>query len=170
MNLKKMIFPVVSLLCICIVVSALIALTDSFTKDTILEQQRAATAQLRQKVLAADGYTDITDTVVSAQKDGTDVGYVVTSTQKGYGGNVVVMVGIGLDGKLTGVEVLSHSETVGIGAVCTQQEFLSKYHGLEGAPDGDIKKTGATITSRAIANAVRDAFEQYENIKGGDAQ
>ncbi len=171
MNFKKMIFPIVSLLSICIVVSALIAFTDSLTKDVISRQQETAMAELRQKVMPADVYTDINDTAVSAQKDGQTVGYVFTSIQKGYGGDVTVMVGIGIDGKLMGVDVLSHSETVGIGAVCTEKEFLAQYLGAQGVSDGNmIKKTGASITSRAIHNAVSDAFSQYEAVKGGDAQ
>ena len=108
---------------------------------------------------------------------GEAVGYVFETEGKGYGGTVKVMTGIGVDGNITGVIVLSHSETPGLGANAEKESFREQYQqpvaNLAGgiqvvkfqAPgEGEIQAmTGATITSTAVTGAVNQAIEQYQN-------
>ena len=93
--------------------------------------------------------------------DGSIVGRVYTAAAKGYGGTVGVMVGIGADGKITGIEILSHSETPGLGANSTKPAFKNRFVRqipAGGSPsastsdDGENVQaiTAATITSKAV--------------------
>ena len=106
-------------------------------------------------------------------------GYVFETGASGYGGTVSVMTGIDVEGNITGVVILSHDETPGLGANATKSSFLDQY--LQPAPEGGLSvvkyqtpsdgqieaMTGATVTSTAVTNAVNQAIEQYYAVKGG---
>ena len=94
----------------------------------------------------------------------------------GYGGAIRLIVAMQPDGSLIGVRVLSHSETPGVGDAIEPQRsgWLERLtgHGL-GDPalerwairkdGGDFDQyTGATVTSRAVVGAVRDALRWYD--------
>ena len=168
---KKIIYPVISLFVICLVVSSLVVVTNSLTKDKIAQQQEKETAEIRSRVLPADSYEDVSDTAAKAVKDGKTAGYVFSESSKGYGGEIKVIIGISADGKISGVEVLSHSETAGIGAKCTEKEFLDKFTGKDKIlSDGEIKRTGASITSKGLSDAVNKALKEFSSICGGEAE
>lgn len=105
-------------------------------------------------------------------------GYVVSATSpNGYGGDVQVAVGIE-DGKLTGFDVISHGETPGFGAKCTEDEFKTQFAGksaefLSYSKTGAQSDTefdaisGATITSNAVQEAVNAAIAFYQASFGG---
>ena len=63
-----------------------------------------------------------------AQKGGETIGYVVTATDKnGYGGDIQLSVGIQSDGTVTGISILSISETAGLGMNADTAEFKKQY-------------------------------------------
>ena len=107
------------------------------------------------------------------------MGYVFETEASGYGGTVSVMTGIDTEGNITGVVILSHDETPGLGANAEKPDFLNQY--LQPAPEGGLSvikyqapsqgqieaMTGATVTSTAVTNAVNQAIEQYYEVKGG---
>jgi len=170
--------------------SALIlSLVESVTREPIAEQRRQETLRALKAVLpaidndpAAETVTlsigkdrkgkDIFRTFYLGRKEGalTSSAFSVTATE-GYGGNIVVMVGVDTDGKVTGIEILSHMETPGLGDKITQAWFKEQFKGksLESA-DWRVKKdggefdqiTGATISPRAVVSAVRDGLDFYK--------
>ena len=86
------------------------------------------------------------------------------------------MTGVDSEGKVTGINILSHSETAGLGAKATEQSFRDMFIGLvEGitvskdkAGENSIDAlTGATITSRAVVNAVNAAIEAAGGVNVG---
>jgi electron transport complex protein RnfG len=93
----------------------------------------------------------------------------------GYGGPIELMVAVAPDGKVLGVQVLRHHETPGIGDQFEPrrsswlQGFRGKSLGNPAPARWTIRKdggdfdqfTGATITPRAIARAVRRTLEYY---------
>ncbi len=93
------------------------------------------------------------------------VGKAVEVQVRGYGGPMKVLVGIRIDNTIQGVRVLSHNETRGIGTKATDPEYLAQYEGLAYEqlafrPEGEVEAiTGATITSTAILQAVREAMQ-----------
>ena len=105
-----------------------------------------------------------------------EIGMVFTASAKGYVGDVTVMVGIGADGKVTGIEILSHDETPGLGANSTKPEFKNRFVGKSGvlmvsktSNEGQNVQaiTAATITSKAVTSAVNASLSAYAAIKGG---
>lgn len=103
-----------------------------------------------------------------------DMGYVVTVTDsEGYGGDIQITVGITTDGTISGVSILSISETAGLGMKAKEPEFYTQYQdkqtdkfyvskdGGEGEPIDAL--SGATITSRAMTGAVNTALAYYQN-------
>lgn len=98
------------------------------------------------------------------------VGFVVSVTSKeGFGGDISFTVGVKMDGTVSGVSILSISETAGLGMNATQDEFLNQYlisgDGLfvvnkeDGADGINIDAlTGATITSKAMTKGVNSAI------------
>ncbi len=109
-------------------------------------------------------------------KDGVPVAYAVKSTAVGFGGPLVLMVGITADGQVYNTSVLSHNETPGLGAKCTTDEkFFTQFKGLDPSArklsvrkdGGDIDAiTASTITSRAYVLAVDNALKALSSIKG----
>lgn len=132
-------------------------------------------------VLAAAGYTGETVDEVMAAKDagGSVIGYVMSiTTGEGYGGDITIALGIQNDGTLNGIEVLSISETAGLGMKAAEEDFKNQYadknvemfnYTKSGATaDNEIDAiSGATITTNAVTNAVNAGLAYFENIVGG---
>lgn len=94
--------------------------------------------------------------------------YLVTA-KKGYGGDVSFALGVDAEKKITGIAITAQSETAGLGANCEnedwQKSFAGKvapsdpsqvmYNKLESNDSQVQALSGATVTSRAITNAVK---------------
>lgn len=133
------------------------------------------------EVLAEEGYTgeDITGVAVASNKSGDDIGYVVTSvSHDGYGGDIEVSVGIQKDGTVEGIEMLSITETAGLGMKAADAEFkdqfknkkVEKFSYTKTGEKGEDKidaLSGATITTSAVTNAVDAALFYFHNVLGG---
>ncbi len=158
----------VTLLVICIVVSALLGLTNYITADKIAAINEENTAASMQEVLPADSYTEIpytgSDPIVAAVYEAAGAGYVVEVTPSGFGGEIDMVVGIASDGTVSGLSIISMSETSGLGANASRDSFRSQFVGKSGTlavtkDGGEIDAlTGATITSRAVTNGVNSAL------------
>jgi Na+-translocating ferredoxin:NAD+ oxidoreductase subunit G len=99
---------------------------------------------------------------------------IQTIAPDGYRGPLEILVGIAIDGRLIGVQVIRHQETPGLGdAFERKRGWLQAFTGrsLLQPPQqrwsvrqdgGEFDTfTGATITPRAIVKAVRRALEYY---------
>ncbi|WP_125154693.1 RnfABCDGE type electron transport complex subunit G [Clostridium rectalis] len=117
---------------------------------------------------------------VTEGKDGSDLkGYTIKVAPKGYAGAIEMMVGISTEGKVTGIKILNHSETPGLGANAPEPKFSGQYKDKEAkqlevvkgsaSADNQIEAiTGATITSKAVTNGVNEAIQFYDSkLKGG---
>lgn len=120
-----------------------------------------------------------------AKRDGEIVGIAFSQTTKeGYAGEIQVMLGVNLKGELIGIDVVRHLETPGLGAKIDapeeNNEFKDQFFaGKRKRPltlkskimvrkdGGEIDAiTGATISSRAICEAVKDGLRLFDKIKG----
>ena len=178
-----------NLLIISAVAALLLALTNSVTSSTIAQRNEQANAEARKLVLeSAQDFEEVKDVKTDNSKgvevseiyeakdsSGNTVGYTLKVLPSGYGGTIELMVGIdSAKGQVSGINVVSNSETAGLGAKSTDPEFSDQYKGkpLEelsvlknGTPgDTEIKAiSGATITSTAVTNGVDAAIEVYNN-------
>ena len=184
--LKNIVMPALVLTIICAVITAALAGTNAVTKDRIAQLALQEAAQARKQVLSvAQDFEELqldgSTYYVGKDGSGETVGYVFTTSSKGYGGAVEVMTGIASDGKVSGVVLLDQNETPGLGQKATESWFTDRY--LKDVPDDGftVKKgaasadneieaiTGATITTRAVTDAVNQAVDLYHQITEGGA-
>ncbi len=177
-NTKEIARPALTLFVICLVTTFLLALTNTMTRDKIAEMNKQSEAASRQVVLpGATSFENSEDgTYAVGLKEKDILGYVFTTKTKSYGGDLSVMTGVGKDGKVTGVVILSISDTPGLGLNAQKESFRDQYK--QAAPengftviksgavkDGEIEAmTGATITSRAVTACVNEAVEAYGKV------
>ena len=76
-------------------------------------------------------------TFFPVEKSGEVVGFVgLGSSRAGYGGEIEALVGFDLTGKITGVQILRHKETPGLGAdVCDRKFKRTIFNLTESVPD-----------------------------------
>ena len=164
---------VVTLFLISAICAVLLGLVNNITAGPIAAANEAATNAAMQAVLPADSYEQVEYTggnaLVTAVYKAGDAGYVVQVAPSGFGGNLVVMVGVGADGTCTGVSIISHAETCGLGANATKEDFRAQFVGKANVAvtkdGGDIAAlTGATITSRAVCDGVNAAIAAAASV------
>ena len=98
-----------------------------------------------------------------AAKNGSELsGYCAIITTSGYDSGLQIAAGVDLDGKVTGVKIISSNETPGLGQNAAKPEFLNQYIGVvkNGAGDNEINAiSGATMTSDGVTGAVNTLLE-----------
>jgi NosR/NirI family transcriptional regulator, nitrous oxide reductase regulator len=105
-------------------------------------------------------------------KDGSVAGYLTVATAPGYGGPLVTATRLDKEGEVVAVVPLSHKETPGFFTAVLQSGYLKQFQGLSAGSPFSLTEdlqgvSGATITSAALARAVRDgAHEAGRNIFG----
>lgn len=169
------VLPIGVLLLICIVASALLAYTNSVTAPIIAASEEEAARQARIAVLPeADDFEEIQvdglpDSITQVYRSTNDVGYVFMLTADGYGGRDTLSITCGIDseGKITDTQVLSHSETVGLGSKITGDDFRGQFTGKDSNLEGVDIIGGATFSSNYFIGAIRDAFTAYDMVKEG---
>ena len=120
--------------------------------------------------------------VFRARRAGQPVGVVVMPViARGYNGNIELAVGISYSGTLTGVRIVRHHETPGLGDRVHQQKsrWLDQFpaHSLSNTPAQDWGVTadggsfdgisGATITPRGVIRAIHAVLVRYSSDPDG---
>jgi electron transport complex protein RnfG len=188
--MKSALRLVVPVLVTCIVAAAGLAVTYKVTEPKIAEQDRLAEERSLQAVLpdatftclessriqddidAAAGPVDVLDTFHAAI-DGKHAGWAVKVASRGYGGPMVVVIGLDTSGSVSGVTILSHNETPGLGTkVITDEWFLEQFPTLEaGFTDADVRNldaiSGTTKSSNGVRNGVAAAGRVYTEVLSG---
>ncbi len=132
-------------------------------------------------LLKENGYTsdEITEIAEGIDGSGETIGYVINvMSHEAYDGDLEVSVGIAADGTVTGIEMLSISETAGLGMKADETDFkdqfkdkkVEKFSYTKSGESGDDKIdaiSGATITTNAVTNAVDSALIYFQNELGG---
>jgi len=166
----------------------ILSVVEGVTRAPIAEQRRLETLKALKAVLPPIDNAPDADTVTlvsGKDKKGRDlsrtfyrgrqgealagVAFKVVAAE-GYSGNIEIMVGITPEGTVTGVEILAHAETPGLGSRITEAGFKEQFRG-KGLEDADwrVKKdggsfdqiTGATISPRAVVGALKAGLEFY---------
>ena len=185
---KYIIKLTVTLLLTCMVVAGLLGWVNSITKDRIAEITWNKTVDAMKNVIIADEFSDaldLTDNMTSAataqggtldavyqaQSGGQMVGYAVSVSASGSQGTISMMVGIDMDGAVTGVSIVTNSETSGIGSKVMSNEpltngtrVLDQFIG-KSAADGVLSVgsnvdaiTGATVSTKGVTTGVNAAL------------
>ena len=133
-------------------------------------------------VLADNGYgkESVDECLAAVDAGGSGLGYVMTvTTSEGYGGDITISMGVRNDGTLNGIEILSISETAGLGMKADTDEFKDKFRDKKvsqfnytksgAAAEYEIDAlSGATITTKAMVNAVNAGLSYAKSLGCGD--
>ena len=175
--------------------TSLVVLTEDQTHDQIIDNERQTLLNAINAVIPDGQYDNeiLTDTLIlgsnkqlgtkevstvyRARKNDEPVAVVLTAiAPNGYNGKIKLLLGIKYDGHLTGVRVIQHKETPGLGDKIDlkKADWILNFTGLSlSNPDesrwtvkkdgGDFDQfTGATITPRAVVSAVKNALLYFD--------
>ena len=186
--LKKALHLGGTLFAVTAVTGILLGLVEDVTSKAILQAEIEARNEAY-KIVMPTGKSfedveakadDFVTGVVKASDESGVVGWCVNVSSKGYGGMVGFVVGITKDGAVKAINILSHSETPGLGAKSTEPEFYTQFNdkdklplkvvkGSASNPDEISAISGATITSNAVTDGVNGAVKYWENnLKGAE--
>lgn len=180
-NLKTLLPLVV----ICLVAALLLGVFNQITEGPIRENSQKAAMETRQRLLpAASSFEEqsaedsgLMSLYRGLNDGGETVGYVAETAVNGFGGEIVVTVGMGMDGTITAISVGgdNFSETAGLGALAKEASFTDQFQGrsvpltvVKGNADRDDTTidaiSGATVTSSAVNNGVNAAGAYMQTL------
>ena len=196
MQYRQIIITTIILLLFAAVGTTLVAYTFEQTRDQIAANERATLLRKLHRLIPADQHDNVLleDTITArdeallgsaepvtvyrARSNGEPVALVIAAiAPDGYSGSIKLLVGINVDGTLSGVRVIAHRETPGLGDAIdeTRSDWIYIFDGKSlQAPDvsrwavkkdgGDFDQlTGATVTPRAVVKAARNALLYYRD-------
>lgn len=175
--------------------TSLVAITEGSTKQKIAANEKQTLLRAINAVVPADRYDNdiLNDTLVLGATDAlhtTDETIVYRARQNqepsavvltaiapnGYSGKIKLLIGIYADGSVSGVRVISHKETPGLGDKIDEKkaDWIYSFNNLSLSNPTEnkwlVKKdggefdqfTGATITPRAVVLAIKNALLYFE--------
>ena len=190
MSSSRILLPFVILAVICTVILSIISesLKERISANIKMEKLKVI-AELMPVYFDNNIYTDtktvtylgplgreLTTTAYRARQAGKPVGLVfMPVTAQGYNGAITMAIGIHYDGILTGVRILQHQETEGLGSKVDQHQsdwldhFTDQSFAKLGKALWAVKSdsgyfdqlSGATITSRGVVDAVKTSLDNY---------
>ena len=171
-----------SLVIICVVAAGALAGVYTLTKANIEAQEKAKQQAAIQAVLPEEctpGEAEEIEglTVYKAYQGDQWVATAIETSEVGFDGPQVIMVGLDAEGRVINYEVLKQTETPGLGAHITHwfknadkpgQYIIGKKAGqLSVSKDGGEVDaiTAATISSRAFLKAINKAYNAIANAE-----
>ena len=179
------------LLAICLVCSGLLAGVYALTKEPIDAASKAKNEDAIKEVLPEEVAKIEEEKSIEVEgvnytynlaydEKGNTIGCAVNVAPIGFGGPILIKVGFKVDPKtghnvVWNTKVLSHAETPGLGAKCSDPSFADQFKGLDPVTKklyvtkdgGDIDAiTASTITSRAFVDGVATAVNVLAAIAG----
>ncbi len=177
--------------------TAIVGLVSELTKDRIKIQQQQQLLNTLHSIIAPQRYdNDIANDCISMSSEllgssaiqtsyiarlaGEVVAVAMTTTAPdGYNGNIELIVAVNVDGSVSGVRVLKHQETPGLGdkIELRKDNWITSFTGKKLLSDNDSRWavvkddgmfdqfTGATITPRAVVKAVKQTVHYFNKNK-----
>ncbi len=164
------------LLIFCAVAAGVLAYVNGLTAPVISQRKELEETQTRELLIPDSEFTrmfspDSTFSFYQAKDKATNAikGYAFIAEGTGYSSRIKTMVGVDSTFSVIAIKIIDQAETPGLGAKCQDQAYYDMYAGL-GGPDlfvdkdgGKIKSiTGATITTRAVTNSIREQINILE--------
>lgn len=185
--MKESLRLVVVLTLVCLIAALALAGVDRITKEPRLEQKRLAHLKAIKSVLPPLDNDPLKDkreiegmTFYLGKREGEIIGVAFSSKGEGYSGFITIIMGVNPeDASITGIEILEHSETPGLGANIEKEEFKNQFKEKSLANSklvdgklavkkdkGDIDTlTGATVSSRGVTEAVDKGLKIFLKYK-----
>lgn len=167
---------------ICAVTAGILGIVNALTWERIDQMAHQKEYEAYAAVLGSEsGYSSVEfdktafPTVDSVNRSNDNNGYVVTSTFSGAQGSITMACGVDNDLKCTGISIIEHSETSGLGAVAAStssagEAFRAQFVGqggdiaLSNAGGSIDALAGATITSTAVTSATATSIACVESL------
>lgn len=170
--MKNSIKNILVLVCICAVVSLILAVTNAVTAPLIAKNEaERATAALQTVMPESKNFEKIDISTFKLPATVTEAyraengGYVLKMTTAGYSSGLVIMCGVLPDGTVSGAVCLSSTETLGY-----EKTFGENFKGKDSVGVEAVDTiSGATKTTGAYRSAIKDALNAAIILSGGDA-
>jgi len=183
----KMVKIAICLLLITAISTMLVAVVNEITREPIAQQRLMKVNQAMGEVLPAERYEPVEieglgleDIVLEVNtaydKDNNCVGYCVKTAPAGYGGAIEMITGIDTQGLVTGVKIVTMSETAGLGTKTQEEPWLAQFEGkgsdvavttsVEPVENEVSAVSGATVSSKAVTKGVAAAINAANQVKG----
>lgn len=165
-----------TLAAICFVASGLLGAVHNLTNTNIISQQaRQEQSGLREVLPQAKSFEAVKEgeNIIYYRAFGPNkrvLGYVFKASKKGYSSEIATMVGVDKDGLISRIKILSQNETPGLGTRIIEALWFQEQ--FKGKNANDLSNevqviTGATITSRAVIDSIKEkAKEIMERVHG----
>ena len=183
--MKYIIRPAATLFITAVISIALLSVVYNYTLEPIqMQRKRMHESAMREILPHASDFQEIpvekTGSIIAAYEaieDGDVIGYIVELSPKGYSGHIDLVVGISTHAeRISGVRILRQTETPGLGALAIQEDFYRRFDYRPLIPLGVVRVapgeneinalTAATITSKAVTDAVNEAIVWYQGGSG----
>ncbi len=183
-NSLGLFLPIIIIGLIC---GLIITITALLTREQITLNEKADTIEMIRTVMPLEfnnnlygdwmDVSELSTTVYRARKDGENVGLVfMPVTTTGYKGEIKIAIGVSYDGVISGVRIIEHRETEGLGDKIDQRKSnwitnfanrsLTNTANVDWAVSNDggqfDQLSGATISPRSVINAVKNTLSYYE--------
>ena len=187
--MKQVIQMALVLTMICTVCGVALSGIESATKERRIYQELVNVQGPNVKIVLEGSENDLITDSNTIEVDGEEfllfvgkksdkpwaIAYETTAT--GFAGDVTIMVGYDLEtNKMTGLKIGSNRETPGIGSRVTEDQFTKQFKGLDidleftdaPCPNEVDAVSGATVSSTAVCEALKQSIELYPKIKETD--
>ena len=177
---------VIALVLVASICTAILGITDWFTREPIAQAQRAAFMKGLMQVLPKHSNDPSEDTYVLTQQGKETPFYLARDAQNniigiawpviapdGYSGSIHILIGAHTDGSIYAIRITEHKETPGLGdGIVTNQQWLASFidktltntRWLVYKDGGNFDQfTGATISPRAVVKAVKKGLEIFHS-------
>ncbi len=156
-------YPVIFLAVIVIISVILLMVVNSITSPIVKNTQVEEIKNTLRSIFPEMSQYELKDEVYIIYQDGEKTGYAFIASGSGYSGDIDIMIGLDSGFGIKDISILSQTETPGLGSMITESSFTDQFKGLSAsdialkADGGKIDAvTGATISSRAVVNAVKE--------------
>ena len=173
-NFRYIVRLTLTLFIITAIVALMLAGVNAVTVDRIaqleLEAKNAAMAEVMPDTTIDESKTieNEDSTVYYAMREGELAGFCVEVAPSGFGGEISMIVGVDMGYKVTGISIISMSETPGLGTRAQEPDFLNQFVGRGDSAPFEVGSSGegsidaisaATITSKAVTLGVNTALD-----------
>ena len=181
MSKKREFWPVIFLTLVVVISIVALTLANGITKDKIVQAKQDAVAEMLATLFPnMESFTyDEDGGLYTVLSGGEPIGHAFMAQGRGYGGTIDILIGLKPDNKsLQGIKIITQQETPGLGAKIINTSFLDQFNGV-GVNEVELSRnggkidaiTGATISSTAVVNGVKQAIikELVNQHKGGNS-
>ena len=183
--MNKIVKLAIVLFLVCAITAGILGAVYVITEEKIAYQNELKKTNAYAAVLPSDSYETVTSYDSAAIQEqykvkitavsSCDDGYVVESSFSGAQGTITMACGVSKDYKCTGISIISHSETSGLGAnaastaevgVNFRAQFVGQGSDIALSKNGGSidALTGATITSKSVTNAAAASIAVVKSL------